>query len=125
VQRLVRLHMPHHMASAASIKTERFWRVDTALRSTASINVVMLRLERNACVKSLRHPRAAFLIMRHQVMHMSDEPIILRNLVATPLCPDSRIMPSSDPLTQLWFPAGLKGFFRPRSCGVLCSKSAA
>ena len=70
--------MPHHMASAASIKTERFWRVDTALRSTASINVVMLRLERNACVKSLRHPRAAFLIMRHQVMHMSDEPVIMR-----------------------------------------------
>jgi len=41
----------------------------------------MLRLERNACVKSVRHSRAAFLIMRHQVMHMSDEPIILRFLV--------------------------------------------
>jgi hypothetical protein len=53
------------------------------------------------------------------------ELLILQFLVATPLCPDSRIMPFSDPLTQLGFTAGLKGCFRPRSCGVLCSKSAA
>ena len=84
----------------------------------------MLRLERNACVKSVRHSRAAFLIMRHQVMHMSDELLILRFLVATPLCPDSRIMPFSDPLTQLGFPAWLKGLSLPTSASVLCSKNA-
>ena len=88
-----------------------------------SCDVIPLSRNAHRCVAAIPFRSANLITCTRTIL--SAEPIILRNLVATPLCPDSRIMPSSDPLTQLWFPAGLKGCFRPRSCGVLCSKSAA
>ena len=62
------------------------------------------------------------------LLHAPDSPagelLIMRNLIATPLCPDSGIMPCAGARPQRLFTKELTGPFCTSSAGVLCSTTA-